>query len=168
TQRSPQQTGLRGRIGTFRLVAAAIVVLFPPSVGVALSVPSTPPKTQPRRVTLAERLDAKNRASAALWVAGNVSRDAVISCDQQMCAALATHGFPTNNLRVLGNTSPYPLSSNLVIETASVRNLFGRSLALLYAPMALTRLGSGAQEVDVRVMSHNAAAYQRQLAADLQ
>jgi hypothetical protein len=108
------------------------------------------------------------RAQAAAWVAEEVSPDATVSCDAVMCAALQAHGFPVSELVVLGPASPGPPPSVLVVETATVRNLFGSSLAAAWAPAVLASFGSGTGAVTVRVVApHGAAAYQAELRADL-
>ena len=91
-----------------------------------------------------------------------------MSCDAVMCAALQAHGFPASKLVVLGPTSPDPVPSVLVIETATVRELFGSSLATAWAPAVLASFGSGTGAITVRVVApHGAAAYQAALNADL-
>jgi hypothetical protein len=113
-------------------------------------------------------LPAIVRAQAAAWVAEQVSPDVTVSCDAVMCAALQAHGFPVSKLVVLGPTSPDPGSSVLVVETATVRELFGSSLAIAWAPAILASFGSGADAITVRVVAPDGpAAYQAALNADL-
>jgi energy-converting hydrogenase Eha subunit E len=107
-------------------------------------------------------------ARAAAWVAGQVSPDVTVSCDVVMCAALKADGFPAGKLVVLGPASPDPVPSVLVVETATVRELFGGSLATASAPVALASFGSGSSTITVRVVApHGAAAYRASLNADL-
>lgn len=108
------------------------------------------------------------RAQAAAWVAEQVSPAATVSCDAVMCAALTAHGFPAAKLVMLGPASPDPVPSDLVVETATVRALFGSSLAIAWAPAVLASFGSGPGVITVRVVApHGAAAYQTSLHADL-
>ena len=108
------------------------------------------------------------RAQAAAWVAQQVSPDVTVSCDAVMCAALQAHGFPARELVVLGPASPDPVPSVLVVETAAVRELFGSSLAIAWAPAVLASFGSGTGAITVRVVApHGAAAYQAALNAGL-
>jgi hypothetical protein len=108
------------------------------------------------------------RAQAAAWIAEQVSPDVTVSCDAVMCAALHARGFPVSKLLVLGPASPDPAPSVLVIETAAVRELFGSSLAVAWAPAVLASFGSGTNAITVRVVApHGAAAYQAALNADL-
>ena len=108
------------------------------------------------------------RAQAAVWVAEQVSPDATVSCDAVMCAALRAHGFPAGKLVMLGPASPDPVPSDVVVQTAAVRALFGSSLATGWAPAVLASFGSGPGAITVRVVApHGAAAYQASLHADL-
>ena len=85
-----------------------------------------------------------------------------------MCAALKADGFPADKLVVLGSASPDPVPSVLVVETATVGELFGSSLATAWAPAVLASFGSGTSAITVRVVApHGAAAYQTSLDAGL-
>ena len=123
---------------------------------------SGPPSAAPARH------EAAVRAEAAGWVAQQVSLGVTVSCDRAMCAALAARGFPRRDLLALGPVSPDPRQSTVVVETATVRALFGTSLDLAWAPAVLASFGSGPAGITVRVIaSHGAAAYQIALVADL-
>jgi hypothetical protein len=114
------------------------------------------------------RQEAAVRGEAAAWVAQQVSHDVIVSCDRVMCAALRAAGFPDRDLLVLGPTSPDPVNTAVVVETAAVRGLFGSSLAAAWAPAVLASFGSGPAGITVRVIApHGAAAYQTALATDL-
>jgi hypothetical protein len=113
------------------------------------------------------RHEAAVRGDAAAWVAQQVSRGAVVSCDQAMCAALETRGFPQHDLLVLGPVSLDPRHSDVVVETAAVRALFGTSLDQAWAPAVLASFGSGAAGITVRVVAaHGTVAYQTALAGE--
>ncbi|HTQ92012.1 MAG TPA: hypothetical protein VMK84_21205 [Streptosporangiaceae bacterium] len=108
------------------------------------------------------------RAQASAWVAEQVSPDVTVSCDAVMCAALQNHGFPASKLVVFGPTTPDPLSSAVVVETAAVHALFGSSLAMTWAPAVLASFGSGPGAITIRVVApHGGAAYRAALRADL-
>jgi hypothetical protein len=108
------------------------------------------------------------RAQAAAWVAEQVSPDVTVSCDAAMCAALQADGFPASKLVVLGPASADPVPSLVVVETAAVRELFGTSLAIAWAPAVLASFGSGTNAITVRVVApHGSAAYQAALNAGL-
>lgn len=121
----------------------------------------------PAGATAASR-QAAVRGEAASWIAQQVSRDAAVSCDQVMCAALAADGFPARDLLVLGPVSTGQAGSDVVVETPAVRRLFGTSLAIAWAPAVLASFGTGADSITVRVFAPNgAAAYEVALSADL-
>ena len=149
-------------------IAVALAVLAAGCLGVAVAryVASWPAHV----ATLSpaqQRAEAKSRHQAAIWVTQQVSHAAVVSCDPQMCAALTADGFPSRNVRTLGPTAPYPLTSNVVVVTQAVRDLFGSSLSSDYAPAVLAAFGSADASITVRVIApHGAAAYWAQLAAD--
>jgi hypothetical protein len=108
------------------------------------------------------------RDQAAAWIAQQVSRDVIVSCDPVMCRALTAYGFPPRDLLVLGPTSPDPVTAGVVVETAAVQGLFGSSLATAWAPAILASFGSGPAGITIRVIApHGAAAYQTALSADL-
>jgi hypothetical protein len=133
---------------------------------VALLSRSAPP-AQVHGLTALQRAELANDASAATWVAQQVSRSAVIACDPQMCTALVRDGFPAAGTRPLTSTAPIPTTSTLVIETATVRALFGTSLASDYAPSVLTTIGSGPAQVTIRVIAPGRTTrYERELASD--
>jgi len=108
---------------------------------------------------------------AAAWVAGQVSRSAVVSCDPAMCSELETHGVPAGDLLMLGPGSSRadgPLGSDVVVATGAVRSEFGSRLAGVYAPVVLAAFGSGGARVEIRAVAPGgAAAYRDALAADL-
>ena len=107
------------------------------------------------------------RDEAARWVAQQVGRDATVSCDQVMCAALRAHGLPARELMLLGPVSPDPNGSDVVVETPAVRSLFGSSLDAAWAPAVLASFGSAADRVTVRVIApHGVAVYDVLLKAD--
>jgi hypothetical protein len=146
----------RRRIGA-RLVALGLV-LFLIAIGSLAGVATYDHSPSPTAA----------RAQAAAWVAEQAGPDVTVSCDAVMCAALQARGFPASKLVVLGPTSQDPPPSVLVIETAAVRELFGSSLAITWAPAVLASFGSGTGAVTVRVVApHGAAAYRAALNADL-
>src|ERR1700727_788180 len=111
---------------------------------------------------------AAARADAADWVAGQVSRGAIVACDPVMCAALQARGFPAGNLLALGPSAADPLGSTVVVATAAVRNQFAGRLATEYAPVVLVSFGSGTARVQILVTAQDgAAAYRQELQADV-
>jgi hypothetical protein len=112
---------------------------------------------------------ATDRQDAAAWIASEVSRSAIVSCDSQMCAQLQGSGFPAGQLKVLQPTDGDPLGSNVVVATPAVRNQFGARLAGVYAPLVIASFGTGGERIDVRAVAPDGtAAFQAKLAADRQ
>ena len=111
---------------------------------------------------------AAARTAAAVWVADQVSTDAIVSCDPQMCAVLEAHRVPAARLLPLGGSNPDPLGSDLIVSTAAVRSEFGARLASVYAPAVLASFGTAGAQTAVRlVASDGGAAYLRSLRADV-
>jgi hypothetical protein len=157
----PQPGRPRRRAGPRLVVLGLAVIIIGSVAAVAVKHFSRPPAAQ-------AAAPAAVRTQAAGWVAEQVSPDVTVSCDAVMCAALKAHGFPAGKLVMLGPASPDPVPSDLVAETATVRALFGSSLAIAWAPAVLASFGSGPGVITVRVVApHGAAAYQTSLNADL-
>ncbi len=153
----PEPQKPRRRAGA-RLVALGLAIIVIGSLA-AVAV---------KQFSRSPAIQAAVRAQAAAWVAGQVSPDVTVSCDTVMCAALKADGFPVAKLVVLGPASPDPVPSVLVVETGTVRELFGSSLAAGWAPAVLASFGSGPGAITVRVVApHGAAAYQTSLNAGL-
>jgi hypothetical protein len=105
---------------------------------------------------------------AAAWVATQVSRSAVVSCDPVMCQALEKHAIPPRDLHELKPGSPGPLRSDAIVVTAAIRAEFGTSLTSVYAPGVIASFGSAGTRIDIRVIApEGAAAYRSALSADL-
>ena len=112
---------------------------------------------------------AVNREHASAWIANQVSPATVVSCDPVTCVMIESHGFPASHVRDLGPGKGNPLVSDVVVATPAVRRQFGALLTSAYAPGLLATFGSGAQQVNVRIVApHGAAAYRSELNADLQ
>jgi Protein kinase domain len=111
--------------------------------------------------------EAEARTQAITWILHQVSPAAVVSCDTQVCTDLASSGFPSSDLLPLGPASNDPLGSDLLVATATVRNLFGSRLAV-YAPAIIASFGTGNDKIDIRwVYPDGAAAYRAALPAGL-
>ena len=112
--------------------------------------------------------EASTRNLAAAWVASQVSRAAIVSCDPLMCQALRSHGVPVSDLSQISRDTISPLHSDIVVATATVRAQFGNLLSSVYAPGILGSFGSGELRIDIRqIAPHGPAAYRSQLNADL-
>jgi hypothetical protein len=106
-------------------------------------------------------------SQAAVWVAQQVSRDAIVACDPGTCPVLEGHGFPAANLLVLRPGATDPLFADVIVATQGVGNLLGSRLQLVYAPAIIASFGSGTARIDVRAIApHGAAAYQAALNSD--
>ena len=108
------------------------------------------------------------RGEAAVWITHWVAQSAFVACDPVMCKVLGAHGLSPERFVRLDPNSLDPLGSDVVVETAVVRNLFKRRLADVYAPAVLARFGSGKAMIEIRVTaaSGSAARYEQQLRAD--
>ena len=108
------------------------------------------------------------RRQAARWLARQVSRSAIVSCDPAMCSALHAAGTPAANLLMLGPSAEDPLGSDVVVATAALRSLFGHRLASVYAPTVVAAFGLGKTRIQVRVVAPDGAvAYRNALRTDL-
>jgi predicted Ser/Thr protein kinase len=88
------------------------------------------------------------RTQTITWILHQVSPAAIVSCDTQVCADLVSNGFPPSQLSPLGPGSNDPLGSTLLVATATVRNQFGRRLAV-YAPAIIASFGAGNARIDI-------------------
>jgi putative peptide zinc metalloprotease protein len=108
-----------------------------------------------------------NETTAAAWIAQQVGPDVTVSCDPKMCGQLQRDGFPARALVSLPPTAGSLLGSSVVVATPALREQFGTSLAVAYAPLILASFGSGADQVQVRAVApHGAAAFEAQLASE--
>jgi hypothetical protein len=161
----PDQPGPAGWVGAGIAALIVIPALVIGSLGVVAVRHLTGPSASS---TASARQEAALRGEAAAWIAQQVAPGVAVSCDQVMCAALEARGLPARDLLVLGSLSPDPRHTQIVVETAVVRTLFGTSLDLAWAPAVLASFGSGPAGVTVRVVaSHGAVAYQTALASDV-
>src|SRR5271165_681003 len=105
--------------------------------------------------------------AAAVWVAREVGRDAIVACDPSMRRMLRAQGFAADDLLVLGSGPTDLPFADAVVATQAVRNLFGSRLQLVDAPAVIASFGSGEARVDVRAVAPDgAAAYRAALRAD--
>jgi hypothetical protein len=158
-------SGRRHRLGAVLLSVAALVIAG--SLGYALSRPAqaAPP---PSRSAGPPGRGLAIRKLAAAWVAGQVSRTVIVSCDPVMCGALEARGIPAGDLLELRTGRADPLRSDVIVATAAVRRLLGSRLRSVYAPAMIASFGKGAERIDIRVIAkHGAAAYESALSADL-
>ena len=111
--------------------------------------------------------EAVARTQAITWILHQVNPATIVSCDAQVCADLASSGFPSSSLVTLEPTSNDPLGSDLVVATDTVRNQFGRRLAV-YAPAVIASFGTKNAKIDIRwLYPFGANAYRAALPATL-
>jgi hypothetical protein len=105
--------------------------------------------------------------AAAVWVARQVSRDAMVACDPGMCHVLQAQGLPAGNLLLLRSRTTGLRFCNVIVATQNVRNLLGSRILGQSAPAVIAGFGSGTARIDVRAVAPGgAAAYRAALAAD--
>jgi len=164
------------KVTGWRLLALIGCAVLAVSAAVAAVVvgTTTAPAAPPSRASTASSpisgsLEAATatRATAARWIAGQVSPSAIVACDPAMCAALQASGVGAGRLLALGTSASDPLGSDLVVATPALRSQFGARLAGVYAPVVIASFGSGAARIDIRaVAADGTAAYDSALAAD--
>jgi len=148
-------------------VLLVVVLLCAGSLGFLLSRHAAPAATSSGyRIGAGGERAIRNQAAA--WVAGQVSRSAVVSCDPVMCRALEARGVPASSLLELKPGQADPLRSSIMVATAAVRGLIGPRLTSAYAPAAIAGFGSGSRRISVRVVApRGATAYISALRADM-
>ena len=148
--------------------AAALAVIVIATGGIAISLSS---RTQGGKSQRPPPPSPATRTAklAANWVAEQVSHDAYVACDKAMCDLLTADQFPGGKLQLISLDSSYPLHAQVVVVTPAVQRQFGNSLATNWAPIVLTRVGSGPTAISIRIVSpHGAAAYRSALIRDVQ
>jgi len=140
------------------IVAAITIVAAPKAVSYFRAKPSVP---------LQNAVAVRNEAAA--WIARWVSRSAVVGCDRLMCSTLQAHHVPAEQFMLINPSSIDPVGSDVVVETAIVRSLYGGRLGAVYAPAILARFGSGNARIDIRVTSRygSAVRFERKLQANV-
>jgi hypothetical protein len=153
-------------------VASAAVVVALIGASVAVSHDLAGQQHQPLRPQHQRAGPAPGRMTttgqAAAWVAAQVSRSDVVSCDPPTCRALEAAGVAAGKLLVVPRGgAAVAMSSSVMVETAAVRADVGARFNARYAPVVLASFGSGATRIEVRVIEANgAAAYRSALATD--
>ena len=108
------------------------------------------------------------RGRAAAWVAGQVSRASIVSCDRVMCRALEAHGVPAGSLLELRPGQADRLRSGVIVATAVVRHMMGSRLVTADAPGVIASFGAGSMRISIRqIAPRGAAAYSSSLRADM-
>jgi hypothetical protein len=125
---------------------------------------SHPASHEPRAV-LAVKSPPTPQASAASWLAGNMTGGTLIGCDPVMCASLSQQGVATADLSPLRPGGDLT-ADGLIVATPQARTLMGSAIATA-APELIASFGGG--QVQVREVTPCGAAgyYSSLLAADL-
>jgi hypothetical protein len=140
------------------IVGSATLTLVAILAGWSASLLARHAGAVPARASAATGADI--RGTAAAWVASQVSRAGLISCDQAMCQQLEAHGVPATDLVVLRPGAADPLRSAIVVVTAAVRKMVGSRILTADAPAAIASFGGGSGQTSVRVVfPRGAAAY---------
>jgi hypothetical protein len=162
----PQARARRHR-GISGGVILVVVLLCAGSLGFLLTRHGATATTANGHMTSASgKVAIRDRAAA--WVAGQVSRAAVVSCDRVMCQALEAHGVPAASLLELEPGKADPLRSTIIVATAAVRSLIGSRHVTADAPAAIASFGSGNIRIDIRTIApRGAAAYFSALSTDI-
>jgi hypothetical protein len=131
-----------------------------PSVKRSATPTAAPTSTAPPRARAGEVI----RATA--WITHEVSTDAIVACDLQICDALKAGGFPAGNEVPIGANSQSLSNASIVVVTPALRLLFSTvpSLGQDVTPAVLASFGSGSAEITVQVAyPGGGAAYQTAL-----
>jgi len=155
-------------VGVVALVVTGLIVF---AAGRAGTAPAAGQKAGQASGSIASRRPGSGTAAAghaaAVWVAYQVSHDAIVGCDLGMCRALQGQGFPARNLLTLRPGAVSLGFCDLVVATRAVRDLVGSGLQRETASALIAGFGSGAARVEVRAVAPGgAAAYRAALAAD--
>jgi hypothetical protein len=141
---------IRRRYRMGALIATATVLLA--TGWLVLEHPSHTPThtlTHSRRMSAADMAKVI-RNQAAVWVAQQVARGDIVSCDPSMCRTLKAQGIPAHDLLILGPKGADLSDCTVVVATAAVRNRLGSRLDSIYAPAVLASFGSGKARIDIR------------------
>jgi hypothetical protein len=170
--RQRQAAGLRQRraSGSRRWRVAALVLVLAgaavSAVWLAGGIISTPSRAArvPAAGAGAPWVAAGVQARAAAWVASQVSGDAIVACDPDMCAALQEQGIAAGRLMPLRSGGVSPRGAGVLVTSPPD----GGQLASRQAPALIASFGSGGNQVEVRAVEPGGApAYRAALRADL-
>jgi hypothetical protein len=164
---SPRRPSRLRRLGRpIRVVTGgAIVMLFLLSAGSAFLLTR---HAGMRTATPSADSQVAIRDRAAAWVASQVSRRGLVSCDRVMCRALEARGVSAADLLVLRPGAADPLRSSVIVVTAAVTRMVPSGRLAEDAPAALASFGSGDKRISIRVIfAQGAAAYASALRAGL-
>jgi len=163
TPRGPARPRGRGRPSR-AVTGGAIVMLCLLSAGSAFLLTRHP--GTPVRPSADTQVAIRGRAAA--WVASQVSRSGLVSCDQVMCRAIEADGVPAADLLVLKPGAANPLRSSVIVVTAAVTRMVGSGHLAKDAPATLASFGVAGKRISIRmIFARGAAAYASALRAGI-
>jgi hypothetical protein len=167
-ERASRRPTVGRRLQITGVVVGVLTLTAAGALTIALSGHTAKPPVPTDRRTSAGKAGEVTRDLAAAWVAQQVSRTVVVSCDPVMCGALKSHGVPASGLEWIEPNTTSPLASSVIVATAAVRAQFGNVLSSVYAPGVIAHFGTGQLRIDVReIAPHGATAYRAAFHADL-
>ena len=147
------------------VTGGAIVMLFLLSAGSAFLLTRHAGMTT-ARPSADSQVAIRDRAAA--WVASQVSRARLVSCDRVMCRALEARGVPAADVLMLRPGGADPLRSSVIVVTAVVTRMVPSGRLAEDAPATLASFGSGGKRISIRmIFAQGAAAYASALRAGL-
>ena len=166
----PGRTWFRGRskrlLTTWRL--AVVLVVLAVIAGAAVRFAETAPRAKLPPSAADPGPSGANgesaQAQAALWIADQVSSNAMVACYPTMCTALLQQGVAADRLVPLRTGSVGPIDAKVIVISPSVSS----QVVDHYAPALTASFGSGAARIEVRSAEPGGpAAYESALQADL-
>jgi hypothetical protein len=149
------------------LVVAGLTVSFLRHAGTESAAGRQAANAGPLTGPAGQNAAATTADHAAVWVARQVSRDAMVACDPGMCHVLEAQGLSAGNLLMLRSRTTGLRFCNVVVATQTVRNLLGSRILGQSAPAVIAGFGSGTARIDVRAVAPGGAvAYRAAFAAD--
>jgi hypothetical protein len=156
----PRPAWLRERPSRGRAIIVGSAILTLVAILAGWSASSLAKHARPARIRASATTGASARDAAAAWVASQVSRAGMVSCDPAMCQTLEAHGVPAADLLVLRPGDADPLGSDVVVVTAAVTKMVRHRLLTADAPAVIASFGSGSRQISVRMIyPHGVAAY---------
>jgi hypothetical protein len=162
---APPKAGSRRHRGLATRVILALALLSAGSLAFLLTRHAGTAEANSPKIGVGPEVTVSDRAAG--WVAKQVSRTAIVSCDPMMCQALEAHGISAASLLVLRPGQVHPLRSEVIIATAAVRRMVGSRLSY-DAPAVIASFGSGSIQISIRVIfPQGATAYWSALRKDI-
>ena len=154
-------------IGALRWTAVTAVVLVVAGAaggGIAAAVTRSHPapvRTQhhappPPRITPAQAETTANEQAAASWIVSQVAAGTTVACDPAMCGHLVSAGLPAAQQATIQSAQSVAAGSGLLVSTSVLRKQAGAQV-LAHAPRVVAAFGTGAEAVQVRLLTTKTA-----------